>query len=176
MEVNYLYPNFKSSHISKTCEILFLNQACVVLVLSWRLAYFILLSSWIEWKTFQCNSLEYTCVSNNPSVQDHTWRPSRGSYSAPYWLKSLLWQASYRQTGITTNTSVYLETMQDLAKCASCLCVEKQEGFVVKLNLHRQKIWNHEGKVKQMCWLRFDKDFWLLTSGFVFQMLLPCSS
>lgn len=68
MEDNYLYPSSKSAHISKTCEILFLNQTCVVLVLSWRSAYFILLSSWIDWKTFQCNSLEYTCVSNNPSV------------------------------------------------------------------------------------------------------------
>lgn len=33
-------------------------------MLSWRSAYFILLSSWIEWKTFQCNSLEYICTGS----------------------------------------------------------------------------------------------------------------
>lgn len=66
--------------------------------------------------------------------------------------------------------------MQGLAKCTSCLCMEKEVGFVVKLNLYRQKMWKHEGKVKQMCSLGLYKDFWLLTSKFVFQLLLPCSS
>lgn len=62
MEDYYLFLNSKSAHTSKTRELLFLSQAHVVLVLSWRSAYFVQLSSWILWKTFRCNSLEYIRV------------------------------------------------------------------------------------------------------------------